>query len=264
MASRTSIRGFGGADACVRQVLRQANHLITAAQRSGTVQWVLDEPQAYTQADIPGGQDNSVTRVLLGYDPAVPIVPPAVLPTITDVETVVVVDPGFTAQVTVNYNLRYQTGNAAAPHPLPTQFEGAPFLVEVQDMVVDPDDTTLLIPDPDVPAEFYLLPYTSFNLPGTGASYKFNNGERLLLGPYSTQLQPRYVRFRLVWYLQGPGIQFPPGTDPEDWNQLATQLDGWAVSPYTNPFPNLVIGDPGSLPIPLTRPPGIEFDVRFG
>lgn len=253
----------GGAGACVRQVVRQSSQLLAAARSTRTVQWVLDEPQDYTTAEIPGGVDNSVLLPLLGYDPSIPIVPPAVLPVITDVETILTIDPGFSAQVTVNHNIRYETATNAGlgAKSVPTWYQAAPFLIEVQDMVVDPEDTALLIADTSVAPLLYLLPYASFNLPG--ATYLLNTGERLLLGPYvPAHDQPRYVRLRLLWYLQGPGLS--GGTDPADWNQTAPDQGGWAVSPYVDPFPGLLLGAVGSLPVALPRPPDLEFDIRFG
>lgn len=219
--------------------------MLAAAQNSTVANWNFDPvlQQLTALSAVPAGVN--------GVDQS------DALATVAPIEHLLVVEPGYQATVTVDYNLNYSTVGdpAALGHVDPTAFEAAPFLIEVQRMIVDvsvvPQTTPpTLIPDAASAPAYYLLPFTAYNLqtPAAGPANLTADG-RLALGPFASVSIPEYQRVSLVWIHEAG-----------DWNNLAPALGGWQILPFTNPFPNLGgVGQPA-----LTAPTAISFDVRMG
>ena len=169
----------------------------------------------------------------------------------------VTVPPRLSATVAVEYNLRYQTVDFVRDgvdiKTLPTPYEAAPFLLEVQQMMVDtavvPQTVPpTLVPDPSSDPTYHLLAFTGWtNVPdleeGIGA---FVADGRLLLGPFLPAAAdvPGYQRLALVAYHESG-----------DWNESGMNAGGWSVLPFTNPFPGMALN---------LLQQGIAFDLRYG
>jgi hypothetical protein len=219
--------------------------MLAAAENSIVTNWNFDPAlqQLAVLSAVPAGVN--------GVDQADP------LATVAPIEHLLMIEPGYQATITVDYNLSYSTINdpGALGHDNPTAFEAAPFLIEVQRMIVDisvvPQTTPpTLIPDAASAPEYYLLPFTAYNLqtPTAGSANLASDG-RLALGPFASVTIPEYQRVSLVWIHEAG-----------DWNNLAPDLGGWKILPFTNPFPNLG----GATQPALTAPTAITFDVRMG
>lgn len=244
-AATTSIKGAQGALACLRSTLKESTQLLAAAQNSTVTNWNFDPAlqQLVALSATPVGVN--------GVDQADP------LATVAPIGHLLTLEPGYQATVMVEHNLNYSTINdpSALGHVDPTTFEAAPFLIEVQRMIVDvtvvpQTSPPTLIPDPASAAQYHLLPFTAYNpaTPAAGPANLTANG-RLAFGPYASVTVPEYQRISLVWIHEAA-----------DWNNTAPDLGGWQILPFTNPFFNLgAAGQPA-----LTAPTAISFDVRLG
>ncbi len=254
--STTSIRGGAGSQACTKTVSKQSNELVVAEYSSKVESYNLDTvAQTLTVLDQSPPQAVTGLSVQNPSDPVAPV----------EVQHVVQVDEGYSADVTVHYNIPYTTTDnfLVATMSAPGPWEGSPFIIEILEWEVDATATaaatdnqivwairTTTVADPN--PRFRLLPNTSFNHVGGGAPARlFATGSMVLetgLAPAVDAVSPVRHSYRLLWaYNTG------------DWNETnpllpATDLGGWSIPAYANDLSTI---------LPDMQQSFISFETRY-
>lgn len=249
--STTRIRGGAGSQACTKSTLKHSEQLQATEYLSHTESWLLDTAiQTNNTPVVPP----ALPQEVLGISVQNPPDPVAA----GNVHALVQVDQGYTAEVTIRYDIPYETVNnfTAATMNAPGPWEGSPFMVEILEWEVDATATaaandgtltwvqkTATATDPN--PTFRLLPQTSFHDRGAAPAQLTATGQIVLdnLATDTTAAYPRRRSYRLMWALVAT-----------DWNQAAPQaLGGWTIPAF----------DAAAQPLPTLLPDAIHTFVAF-